>query len=230
MPRIAATLAGLMLMTVSIGVNIARYPVVWEMVGGKPAIARADAQSEPKPVSDDPSDSSETVAAPCPDVSEPPAVEPSPSSQVHSGPPKPIPLEPVPDYQADRYACLPATSPEADSTVVADTLVSESSEPTSPEESVVAESSEALADAASDVDAGAGLFEAAEPPDTSLVSGRLVPVVRSQGLVSPQPAYEAGFGAIVSLPPVDAATSPHGHLAESRVGKAVPFYPSTGID
>jgi len=51
MPRIAAALGALLLMVFSIGLNISRYPMVWEMVGPATHLPQSEvaAESEPSP-------------------------------------------------------------------------------------------------------------------------------------------------------------------------------------
>jgi len=49
LPRFAALLASLLLIAASIGINIARYPVVWDMVGGLEASAAGTGPQTPEP-------------------------------------------------------------------------------------------------------------------------------------------------------------------------------------
>lgn len=67
-PRIAATLASLLLIVSSIGVNIARYPIVSQMVGGldhpSSPVAKADSPGEVAPAPQQPAKKAITAAKP----------------------------------------------------------------------------------------------------------------------------------------------------------------------
>jgi len=76
MARIAANVAAFVLIATSIGLNMWRYPAVWEMIGGAPYLSQAD-QSE-QPVLTVQHEPVETISAPMMAIAaEPPTDEPS---------------------------------------------------------------------------------------------------------------------------------------------------------
>ena len=81
MPRIAANIAAFVLIATSIGLNVWRYPAVWEMVGGTPHLSQAG-QSE-QAVAMVQHEPVEAIAAPMmaiaaePPTDEPPTDEPT---------------------------------------------------------------------------------------------------------------------------------------------------------
>lgn len=211
MPRIAATVLSFVLIAFSIGFNMVRYPVVWEMVGPPSGSALSEDPSQPDDSADEPADDHAAAeASPAEQSSDPlPGFQAWADSGGEDALEGPAPREP------DRYtpawpsrgefdlAGWPAADPDAASGHHASPV------PDSPDRPDGLPSS--LASASPQV-------------------GPLVPVVYpSEGDAAGR--QEAPTPQVQRLPPVDRIAPPAVDAGNFALPVApIPIYPSTGVE
>jgi hypothetical protein len=247
MPRIAVCLAVFLTIVTCIGINTARYPVVWEMAGGVQPLRQVSSSVRPAPADRDGSPPSNagrveeppptTCRAPAPTpVGDSPEVDQSDgwggAPSCESGPPAPSESS-----RAKQPAATPqAIAPDTDSWSPSPTESVDDSEPISAEPVSVAASATGVAPSSpAGSDAPNGLAEP-EPGEAHLVA---VEPISPTAYSDPQgdPATRPGAARdghdrdgnpkVRRLPPVDrVAAAPTGF--DRPDDGAIPIYPTTG--
>ena len=230
-PRIAATLASLLLIVGSIGVNIARYPVVWQTVNGLDGTGpAADLGSAPASVEHPPAPPAAAASQPAVAAKPaPPAPPPAPPKKdAKPAPPAspPAAAKPIPPPKPAPPAIAKAVPPAA--TVVPEKKPEVASSSASPAKPPPATTAPAQGDSPKSSPAAVAKpsndSDRSEPIGHILGVRPLVPVVFS-GASAPSE------GEVRRLPPVDHVAAPPsaGSSLAASPDNLSTSYPTTGV-
>lgn len=208
MPRIAAAAGALALIVFSVGVNIARYPRVWEMVSARSHLPQSSQASQPAAVVE-PSPASAPKLAVGSTTPWQAAAVPLATGELREddSPERAAVADQPEDSRRQQYAL----EPEMDG---------QGTHRSDAAEAVTIAPSAKCGRSARQGDSAGG----------TVLAGRLVPLVRPS-VETPAVDRSERDGSVRRLPPVDQVTSVRGpRPAAASQTDAIPIYPGTGVD